>query len=91
MLRYDGAFRRSGEDLIQRGELALGFLHWDEVGIGVLPDIEQLLIAAGGGGFIKMRLGAGGAQETESIIGRLCCSPFLQGQSAVAETRGRNR
>jgi hypothetical protein len=43
----------------QCGEFAPGFLSRDEVGVGILPDIEQLLITADGGGFVEMGLGAG--------------------------------
>jgi hypothetical protein len=55
----------------QSGKFAPSLLSGNEVGIGVFPDIQQLLIAAGGGGFIEVGLGAGGAEQTERVVGCL--------------------
>src|SRR5437899_7909434 len=80
---------KRGRVLFQSCQLALCFLQGNEVGIRVLPNIEQLLIAAVGDGLIEMGLSAGSAEQAESVIGSLGGAhwPFLQSQAAVANSR----
>ena len=73
---------------LQGREFVLSFLCGNEVRISSLPDIQQLLIAVHGSGFVEMGLSACGAEKAKRIVRSLQISfdgSLLQTCTAIAK------
>ncbi len=51
--------------------LAAGFLRGDEIGVGILPEQEQLLVTSRGRRTVGLRLCAGCSEQAERVVGSL--------------------
>ena len=73
----------------QGRQFALGFLRGDEVRVGVLPNLEQLLVAPCRCRAVELRLRPRRSQQAENIVGTLCGAgrAFAESHGAVADAR----
>lgn len=53
---------------VQRRKFPARFLRGNEIGVGGLPDVEQLLIALRRGCLIELRLRPRGSQQAQRIV-----------------------
>src|SRR5580704_3002867 len=69
--------------------LAAGFLRGNEIGVGILPEQEQLLITSRGRRTVGLGLCASRSQQTERVVGSLpqTCSSLAKGQSFIPYSR----
>src|SRR5581483_7015335 len=72
----------------QRRRFFACFLCRDEIGVGVLPDVENFLIALKGGGLIKLRLSPCCAEQAQRVIGSLAgtISSLSQCHAAISNS-----